>query len=268
MKVLHPDSGFAEYQKVFKQLLKTNSRIVVWQVFPENGRRVINETILSSYKIDTQMLYLESVSDYLDPSLPLYCYVEDGQYLFKSSLKEVRDDVFSTLFPPEIRLLDLEDFKIIHKTIGVDISTVWSGRSSWSHQKDETIVVKSMSERSSRDQEYLNQEFDLTLDEEDKMYADKRESPRVRPKAQKLVKVVLKGEEEENLYDLFDLSRGGMAFITNIPEKYPKGSEVLVVGFDAFDLDDPLIGKVMSHRPLDNSQSDVKVGIKFHEGQD
>jgi hypothetical protein len=40
------------------------------------------------------------------------------------------------------------------------------------------------------------------------------------------------------------------------------------MGFNEFLLDDPLIGKVMSIRPMDEHQVEFKVGVKFTEGQD
>jgi hypothetical protein len=107
----------------------------------------------------------------------------------------------------------------------------------------------------------------VSLDEEEKLFADKRESPRMRPKSGKLVKVMKKGESKIIIMKLFDLSQGGMAFLTMNPNDYPKGSEIFVTGFDAFDLDDPLVGTVMSHRNVDELNLEFKIGIKFHEGQ-
>ena len=47
--------------------------------------------------------------------------------------------------------------------------------------------VKSMAQRSNRDQQLLKSEFGLTVDEEDKLYADQRAAPRARPKDDKWV---------------------------------------------------------------------------------
>lgn len=269
MKILNPRDDFQSFEKVFKQLKTAKSQLVIWQVFPENGKRVVHHTILNSYDSDRQLLNLSSVNDFLDPALPLFCYVEEQALIFKSNVREIKDDFFTTLFPSVIKKLENDDFEVIKSQIGIDVQNLWTGKGKTEKSEDGVWHVKSMSERSSRDQEFLNQEFgNLTLDEEDKMFADKRESPRVRPKVQKLVKVVKKGETEMNFFDLFDLSRGGMSFITSIPDNYPKGSEIMIVGFDTFDLDDPLLGTVMSHRPMPDSALDSKVGIKFLDGQE
>jgi hypothetical protein len=44
--------------------------------------------------------------------------------------------------------------------------------------------------------------------------------------------------------------------------------EVFVMGFDAFDLDDPLVGIIMSQRAVDETNVEFKIGIKFSEGQE
>jgi hypothetical protein len=39
--------------------------------------------------------------------LPLYVYSEDAQFIFKAQIKEIRANVFSAVFPDEIKLLGL-----------------------------------------------------------------------------------------------------------------------------------------------------------------
>lgn len=269
MKVLNPDSGFLAYQKVFKQLRAAKSPMVVWQVFPENGKRVINDTTLISFDLDLQIMKMASVNDFIDPALPLYLYSEDQKIIFKSNVRDIKDDCITAVFPNEIKVLDFSDHELIKQNTGLDLKGMWKTRTrTMPSSGPPNWEMKSMAERSNRDQEFLNTEFDhMSMDEEEKLFADKRESPRVRPNIQKLVKVIRKGETQANYFDLFDLSRGGMAFITSIPEQYPKGCDILITGFDTFDLDDPLFGMVMGHRPLDDSQFDVKIGIKFNDGQ-
>ena len=48
------------------------------------------------------------------------------------------------------------------------------------------------------------------LDEEDKIFAGQRESPRARPKMEKFVKLIPIGNNQASFYKLFDLSRGGL----------------------------------------------------------
>lgn len=108
----------------------------------------------------------------------------------------------------------------------------------------------------------------MSLEEEDKLFASRRSSPRARPKNEKWVKVQVGEEEEIHRLKLYDLSRGGMSFVTQDNDIFSRGSAVFVVGFEEFDLDDPLVGEVMSLRPMsDVDEFEWKVGVKFSDGQ-
>ncbi len=269
MRVIKSDSGFLTYQKIFSHIQSNHSPVVIWQV-NGSGERNISESRLNSFHLQTKLLHFELPSDYqMKADLPLYCYSEDGQFIFKTDIKDVRNNVFSLQVPIEIKLLEDPDVTFIKGSSGVDLAPVWrTKRLIIDEDQKPEMIVKAMSERSARDQEYLNMEFQLTLDEEDKMYADKRETPRARPKVDKFVKLLAETSEQQHYLKLFDLSQGGMGFITLEPDLFPKGSKILVLGFDEFDLDDPLIGQIMSHRPIDDGQIEFKIGCKFDEGQD
>lgn len=270
MRVIKSDSGFLAYQKIFRHIQSNHSPVVIWQV-SESGERNVSESRLNSFHLETKLLHFELPSDYeVKTNLPLYCYSEDGQFIFKTDIKDIKSNVFSLQVPEEIKLLEDPDVTFIKGASGVDLAPVWRTKRMQldEEQKPDYMVVKSMSERTSRDQDYLNMEFQLTVDEEDKMYADKRETPRARPKKEKWVKVMSESSDQNHYLKLFDLSQGGMAFITTTPDDFPKGTKVLVMGFDEFDLDDPLVGQVMSHRPIDENQVEFKIGCKFDEGQD
>jgi hypothetical protein len=237
----------------------------MWQV-TDQGRTVC-ETLLVSYSVDNKLLNFLPPPEKINPALAVYFYVEEQEVIFKGLLEKVTPAAVSVSFPAEIRLLDEED-EIASFRKNNRISTRWSNKSSMAADKiQDFIVVKSMKDRTSRDQDFLTNEFKVSLDEEEKMFADKRESPRLRPKVEKLVKVVKKGESKIHVQKLFDLSQGGFAFLTLNPAEFEKGCEVFVMGFDAFDLDDPLIGKVMSHRAMDELNVEFKIGVKFDEGQ-
>ncbi len=266
MKVINPDSGYLSYVRILREVQKDH-KVVIWQV-EESGKRTICETLLVSFNVDNKTMHFLPAEEPLEFGLPVYFYFESEQVIFKSTILSLSPTDVSVLFPAEMRLLDEPDealnFKKNH------ISTTWiSKTSSKVEHINDFIKVKSMRERSSRDQDFLNTEFNpVSLDEEDKLYAERRESPRVRPKADKLVKVVVKGETKLNTLKLFDLSRGGMGFLTFQPENFPKGSEVFIIGFDTFDLDDPLVGTVMAHRSVDESNVEFKIGVKFNDGQE
>lgn len=271
MKVIKSDSsGIYAYTKILKHIHTNNSKVVVWQVRPDTGERNVADSRLNSFHLESGLLHFELPSGSgLVSHLPIYCYSEEGQFIFKTDIRDMRANVFSVGMPPEIKLLEDPDVMVIKGNIGLDLGQIWRvNRLNFDKQGgSDYMKVKSMSERSGRDQEFLNAEFGVSLDEEDKMFADKRESPRARPKADKWVKVVGESSDEVHIMKLFDLSQGGIGFITLDAQNFPKGSKILVVGFDEFNLDDPLIGQVMSHRPVDDLQIEFKIGCKFDEGQ-
>lgn len=266
MKVITLNEGISSFQKIFKEVHGLKQKVVIWQVF--QGHRTICESLLISYNHEERLLHLLPADSEIILSHPLYFYLEGQQAIFKTTVESRNASAIIVKWPLEIHLMDEEENIKIKKSSHVQ--TFWSSKSSGGTERINDLVrVKSMKERSSRDQDFLQGEFDhKTLDEEDKIYAEKRESPRVRPKADKLVKIVRKGDTKINIMKLFDLSRGGMGFLTFNPDQFPKGIEIFVTGFDAFDLDDPLVGTIMSHRAVDESNVEFKIGIKFNEGQE
>lgn len=241
MKAKKSDIDSLVFQKLFEHVKYNSSEITLWQTEPSTGYRNIIPSNFNSIQYNEALLFLNINKEHnIVPELPVYCYSKSGQFIFKSEIKIIKDQVLTLVLPSEVQLLGGQD----------------------------PVKVKTMEERSLRDQEFLSNEFgNLSLDEEDKLFADKRESPRARPKIEKWVKVKIQGSEGVNLVKLFDLSRGGLGFITIEPHLYQKSSEIQVVGFESFDLDDPILGVIVAQRPVDNSQVEFKIGVKFSEGQ-
>lgn len=268
MKVITPDQGYSSFLKIFKEVQGLKHKVVIWQL-GEGGRRIVSETVFISYSGDTKTINLLPVPEALNPALPLYFFIEASEVIFKARIESMGQKFIAVDFPNEIRTLDDSEESIRFQKNHLSTNWVTKTASSSVDRINDLVRVKSMKERSTRDQDFLNTEFNpVNLDEEDKIYADKRESPRVRPKGDKLVKVVRKGESKLHVMKLFDLSRGGMGFLTFTPDHFPKGSEIYVTGFDAFELDDPLIGTVMAHRAVDETNVEFKIGVKFNEGQE
>ncbi len=271
MKVINSDNGLPMLLRIFRHLQRRQSLLVVWQM--KNGRRNVYHATLGSFHIDKRSVSFSFTEKHnLNPAEEFFFYAEDGEFIFKTGVIEMNGNHFNAHFPDEVKLLDeLDALKIPGKS-NIDIQTHYNGQRlilDGPEIYDDFIgrVPKAMKDRSSRDQDFLKDELDMTVDEEDKMFADKRESVRVRPKANKIVKLMLKDDPNIHVLKLFDLSQGGMAFVTLQPEMFPKGKEVVVIGFGEFELDDPLIGTIMSIRATDEVGVEHKIGIKFNEGQ-
>jgi hypothetical protein len=274
MRVIKSDTGFLFYEKIFKQLMANQSKLVVWQISPENGERNITQSRLNAFHMESGKLFFEvDRQSIVDDNLPLYCFAEDGLVIFKTTIHDISEKNISASIPTEMKVLEDPEVVRIKTSTGEDLAKPWKTKrldTSPIHKPGTThdvMRVKSMAQRTTRDRDMLNNEFGLSVDEEDKLYADKRESPRARPKDDKWVKVAKLQGDGPDTYKLFDLSQGGMAFVTFDESEFIKGSAVHIVGFNDFDLDDPLVGKVMSIRPIDGAQSEFKIGVSFSEGQ-
>ena len=274
MRVIKSDTGFLFYEKLFKQLMANQCNLVVWQLSPENGERLISKSKLNAFHMESGRLYFEvDRKKLLNDELPLYCFSEDGLVIFKSFVQEITDKTISVSLPDEMKLLEDAEVVSIKRSTGQDLARPWKTKkldTSPIHKVGTThdvMRVKSMAQRSNRDQELLKNEFGLTVDQEDILFAGKRESPRARPKDDKWVKIVKLETDSPSTYKLFDLSKGGMAFVCFSSAEFSVATEIRIVGFNDFNLDDPLIGKVMSIRPIDGTSSDFKVGVSFSEGQ-
>ena len=272
MRVIKSETGFLLYLKIFKQLAAYQTKIILWQISPDSGGRQISETHVNSFNLETKKVFFElSGAGLLRQQLPIYGYIEDGALIFKTFIEDIRDKTLCLKVPDEISLLEENEMSEMDRKIAQGTSDVWKVKrldTNLDNQAPDILRVKSMAQRSTRDQDLLNQEFGLSVDEEDKLFADKRESPRARPKIDKYVKILRTLGEAPLIYKLFDLSRGGMGFLCALEDEFIKGSNVNIVGFNDFDLDDPLVGQVMSIRSLDGASNEFKVGVKFSEGQD
>ena len=247
------------YEKVFLHLRVSGAPLVLWQLF-ESGERIISQSLLQAFGRERLSFKLKSETKF-DPRLPIYCYAEDGQFIFKTPLYSHASSTLELVLPEEIKVLEESETMIIRGQLGDQAPD-------YMKVKSLRLNTKQMADRTERDLSYLNSEFeDLTLEEEDRLFASKRSSPRAKPTEEKWVKVQVLGDERIFMLKLYDLSQGGISFITQDNEAFKKDYEIHVLGFDAFDLDDPLIGKIRSLRPVNKMKFEWKVGIKFIEGQ-
>ena len=272
MRLIKSDSGFLLYQKIFRQLLAHNSLILLWQVRLETGERKVVEARLNSFHMDTGLIHLETPrGNDLNLSFPIYCYSRDAQFIFKTEIKNLKLNVVSILLPEELQLLETPDVSYVHGSGsgGENLSNIWMSRVAKSDASPPKnyVVVKSMRDRTARDQEFLTHKLYLTLDEEDKIYAEKRKSPRKRPKANRKVKIKSNHSDEIYRLKLFDLSQGGIGFITAEAYLFSTGTSISIIGFEDFKLDDPLVATVVSQRSTDLTMTEFKIGCKFNEGQ-
>jgi len=270
MRILKAENEFLYFNKLFSFLTANHCELVLWQHLSD-GKRIVGKTHLNSFHNDSKLLHFDKPSFEIAPLEPVYCYFEAGQIIFKCAVNEVAKSSLSLKMPLEIQEMQGQEEKPISGG-AQRMSRVWKSTiltvDNLNDLGPSHYKIKPMDQRSGRDQKFLNNEFEaLTLEQEDKIFAEVRESPRARPKSDKKVKVKHENGAESYTCKLHDLSRGGLGFIAEDNELFNKFDKVIVVGFDEFDLDDPLIGTVMSIRPVNEENFEWKVGIKFEEGQ-
>jgi hypothetical protein len=270
MKVLKADTDFVIFNKLFRHMKANHFPLLIWQTIDE--RRTISDSYLNSFHYESQQLHFENHPDVnFDPDSPVFCYSEDAQLIFKTTIREINDYYISLRMPEEMQLMGEKEQETIEKKTGINISTIWMVKRLNVEKLEDLpdyMRIKSMSERSRRDKHLLSAEIDgLNMDEEDKLFATRRESPRARPKSEKMIKVKLPDKKDTYHLKLFDLSQGGVGFISHQLEYFPKGTKLIILGFDNFELDDPLIGEIKSHRPIDELNNEWKIGVMFDEGQ-
>ena len=267
MRVIEKEKDLATFQKIFKQL-QNGQGLLIWQI-SDDGKRDVCDSKLESFHLSSRKIrFILQSSNNFSIGSTVYCYSEEQQLIFKTSVEELKETHFIGPYPEEIRLLDESEVGDMRDRI----QTFWKTKRISTEKDDlgsDYMRVKSMAQRSSRDQAHLNKEFgESSADAEERFFADKRSSPRAKPKGDKWVKVLRVGEVESELFKLTDLSRGGLGFIVYNEDQFVKNSIIKILGFEQFDLDDPLIGTVMSVRQLNDSDTEFKVGIKFDEGQE
>lgn len=129
----------------------------------------------------------------------------------------------------------------------------------------ETKMKGKITPRSESDQAFFEQELSyVTLDEEDKKYEGQRNAPRAKPPEGKMIIIQTKdGSKPQETLPLYDLSRGGMGFMTFSESAYAKGEVLNVYGFDNKNFDEPMFAIIRSVREADEMGIQYKCGCQF-----
>ncbi|MFP5458578.1 MAG: PilZ domain-containing protein [Bacteriovoracia bacterium] len=246
--------SFDAFKKFFNELAQTQAPLVVWQL-SAGGERIVHRSQLTELELDEGFLHVSEHDDQgyaFEESGIIYCYSETSGVIFKSRPMAIAGVMAQIKLPDEIIYLEDEDIYRIKGSTGVDLSTApWK--------------VKRLGGRSERDEAIFSEQLaSITLSEEDKLFADKREAPRARPKVDKIVTCEIAGDQATSQnFKLFDLSRGGLGIHVLVDGVFHKGSYVHITAMEGQELDQPLIGEVMSVRDLAPEDVGWKVGLKF-----
>ena len=134
-----------------------------------------------------------------------------------------------------------------------------------SNATDKISTKWAINSMSSHDSEIFQTELNfVSLDDEDKIYAEQRESVRAKPKEGKMI-TIQKSDlaTSEEIFPLYDLSKGGLAFLTTDQELFTKGEVVLVNALDEKRFEIPMQVSVMAVREADELSVQFKIGCAF-----
>ncbi len=249
MKNVTSQDGYIVFQKFFTDLVKRETVVVVWQISADGTRRVHN-CVLSSYKYEAGILnFLTHAGQGLQlEAAEVYCYSKNEAVIFKTQLRGQ-----AVQMPGVLCFLEGPDIQVIKASVGIDLPDGYMRGKIMATQK------------SQRDQALFDEQLaKISTSQEDKIFADKREAPRLRPKEDKIITCQRAGEPDMSQnFLLFDLSRGGLGFKIIEEGLFGRGQFVEITALEGQVLDQPLIGEVMSVRDLAPEDVGWKVGIKF-----
>ena len=301
MRTVDKDEAPQEYFKYFQDLIASKKPALVWQVDKDSKKRNLYRVILLACRREENLLRAESIERLREFSLPeddVYFYVERNQLMFKSPKLGVEKLEFSGTLPSQLMILnedeherileafseldprrkeELLDYSKKKKNVpeyefgdspkkGYEFESGNSAPKMNLYQEGEKTQKKSEENvQSDRDKAIFEEELSfITLDEEDRLYADKRDAPRARPPEGKQITMQLAdASQKPSTHTLFDLSRGGLAVLTLDEKEYKSGDIVHIQSFDDRVLDAPMIAEVKSVREADDQGIQFKVGLQF-----
>lgn len=145
------------------------------------------------------------------------------------------------------------------------ITTSMQGKGKTDHETTKEYTKSLKNSQTKHDQDIFEKELNyISLDEEDQKFADKRDAPRARPQKGKMVRMKKEGlSGEGRVYELFDLSRGGLGVFSLEDKEFDKGDSIEILAFDSNKLDSPMLAIVRSVRAKDESETSFKIGMQF-----
>lgn len=250
MRKISALDNLSKLQDYFNKLGEYKFSVLLWQMDKDQSRRKVVRAELSAHEEQAKKLRLigQDTFNFKDPMV--YVYIEAFQSIFKAEALEQDNMNIALNYPLEMKFLEPEFRNLIQNAFQKIDPALVSGTTEITYQSDADIFQAELDEF-------------LSPDDEDKMFADKRSAPRARPKKTKMVTASIDGSDDIKIYELFDLSQGGMSFLCLEENFFEKGNNVLIHAFDEKNFESPMVSEVMSVRPADELGVQFKIGLKF-----
>jgi hypothetical protein len=244
MKKITFANDFHQIKSLFSGLRSGQEPVIIWQKV-DNDVRSVRYAYVEKSLFDQKELWLKAKTSepFQFKKGILFCYIDDHQVVFKSTTKEINQQLICISYPEELTLLDGTD------TMTSDMSYI---RSHGEGNIQDILHLKSLTG--------ANSPFDP---EDDEKYGAIRQSQRIKPKEEKKVLVVRDSDPKGTIFKLLDLSQGGAGLQVENNDVFKLQEIIQITAIDGKPLTKVLVGEVVAIRPLAPEYKEFKIGIKF-----
>lgn len=129
-------------------------------------------------------------------------------------------------------------------------------------EKDAGFISFTIPKKLNALSEDFSQKLNLIEKENEEDHVHRREVPRKQAKGKQTIRALRKGEQHPKVYNLYDISAGGLAIKWDDPGFFKKEDILTIISINDSQLEQPLTGKVVSIREMTNENT-FKIGVKF-----
>lgn len=274
---------------IFEVSMNAGHVLILWQPKTENTDRVIYRGQICEVDSARQIFSLNSLGnrEFVLGSGNIFFYNHSKNYIFKSEQISIQSNLIELKFPEMLKVLDKADCDNLSESLNVDfdevsqynyddnkLNRVKNRRESETEKIDDIMRVRSLANEkktpehqrlTENDNVLFEQELSyLSLDEEDAKFASQRTAPRAKPAEGKVVNICgVSNSDNFGVFSLYDLSRGGISFMSYQRDEFELKSYIKVLGFDLKRFEKPMLAQIMNIRPVDEQQLEFKVGCRF-----
>ncbi len=243
MKILEYRENSTECLRLFQKLLDFKTEVCLWQPMQEKKVQDFFElTTISKEPLALNFIITRDKKIQFNESR-IFCYCESEAFIYSSNVIAIGKSRISIEMPFFLMMLDEYEQKLM-------------SNNNW----DALItIVKGIKLPEAKD--YMKTKTFLSEEEKFQLI---REAPRGMAKEQKPVWVSLDSSENFIEMKLYDLSKGGMALVTeDDTRKFDKDTQILIhqIGEDKFS--EPMVGIIRSVGHPPGAADKFKLGIQF-----
>jgi hypothetical protein len=244
MKKITFANEFHQIRSLFSGLRAGQEQIILWQKI-DNDVRSVRYAFIEKTLFDQRELWLKAktAEAFQFKKGTIFCFIDDSQVVFKTSIKEINDHLLCLSYPEEVTLLDSND------QMTEDMNYI---RNHGEGNIQDILHLKSLTGP--------NSPFEP---EDDEKYGSIRQSQRIKPKEEKKVLVVRDTDPKGTVFRLLDLSQGGAGLHVTNKELFQLKEIIQITAIDGKPLTKVLVGEVVAIRPLSSENNEFKIGIKF-----